>query len=208
MKRIEDIEIMELEELEAAAMKEAAPVPEGLEGRIREVLAAAAVADGAAVAAVAEDAAVAAVASVAEGAAVSAVASAAAAAATAAATGEPPCLLEKSRPGRLSRSDEPRSDEPRSGSRSGKARSGSTVRLAAWWTALAAAAAAAIAFVLIPGRGPEPVDTFDDPYLAYAQVEATFQRISEKMAGGIDLAGETAETLNTPIEIIRKINSK
>lgn len=54
-----------------------------------------------------------------------------------------------------------------------------------------AAAAAAIAVVLTLSFH-EPKDTFDDPMLAYAQLEQTFGFISEKMNAGFDIA-QTAE---------------
>ena len=53
--------------------------------------------------------------------------------------------------------------------------------------------AAAIAVVAAIGltRDPEPADTFDDPYLAYAQVEAVFAKISGTVAYG---AGKIEDT--------------
>lgn len=78
------------------------------------------------------------------------------------------------------------------------------------WIPLTVTAAAAIAAVaIIPGivrQGPK--DTFDDPYLAYAQVEATFQKISEKMGTGVELAAKAGETASKPATIINKINGK
>ena len=53
--------------------------------------------------------------------------------------------------------------------------------------------AAALAVVAAIGltREPEPADTFDDPYLAYAQVEAVFAKISGTVAYG---AGKIEDT--------------
>lgn len=53
--------------------------------------------------------------------------------------------------------------------------------------------AAALAVVAAIGltRNPEPADTFDDPYLAYAQVEAVFAKISGTVAYG---AGKIEDT--------------
>ena len=53
--------------------------------------------------------------------------------------------------------------------------------------------AAALAVVAAIGltRDPEPADTFDDPYLAYAQVEAVFAKISGTVAYG---AGKIEDT--------------
>ena len=61
--------------------------------------------------------------------------------------------------------------------------------------------AAALAVVAAIGltRNPEPADTFDDPYLAYAQVEAVFAKISGTVAYG---AGKLEDTENR----IDKIN--
>lgn len=55
--------------------------------------------------------------------------------------------------------------------------------------------AAALAVVAAIGltRDPEPADTFDDPYLAYAQVEAVFAKISGTVAYG---AGKLEDTEN------------
>ena len=40
----------------------------------------------------------------------------------------------------------------------------------------------------------EPKDTFDDPYLAYAELEKAFAKMSEGMQKGMDMV-ETSETL-------------
>ncbi|MBR0300520.1 MAG: hypothetical protein IJQ93_09420 [Bacteroidales bacterium] len=73
--------------------------------------------------------------------------------------------------------------------------------------AMLAAAAAIAAFVLI--RKPSaPVDSFDDPMLAYAQIEHTFQYISDKMSGGLNLVREAGPIVEKPGQIINKINEK
>lgn len=105
MKRLEDIEKMEAEQLEEAALRENIKVPAGLEERIKARLAAASIA---------------------------------------------------------------RESQPRK----------------RWLPYTAIAAAAAIAALLaLPRRlgEPELKDTFDDPYLAYAQLEQVFQTISDKI---------------------------
>ena len=67
-------------------------------------------------------------------------------------------------------------------------------------------AAAALLFAL-PARGPK--DTFDDPYLAYAEVEKAFQTISDKMSDGLDLATRQTEAVaGKPQLILDKIQSK
>lgn len=74
------------------------------------------------------------------------------------------------------------------------------------YAALAVAAGLA-AVVLIHHDGSGKLqDTFEDPYLAYAQVEATFQKISDKMAIGVDMAAKAEQTAEKPMEIINKIN--
>lgn len=58
--------------------------------------------------------------------------------------------------------------------------------------------AAAIAVLLAVGltRNPEPRDTFDDPYLAYAEVEKVFSKISGTVAYGADKISESEATLD------------
>ena len=70
----------------------------------------------------------------------------------------------------------------------------------------AVAAAAAAAVVLLPQRGPK--DSFDDPLLAYAEVEKAFQTISDKMSAGVDLAREAGSAAELPKSILNKTQSK
>ena len=128
MKRIEDIESLELDELESAALETDVTVPSGLEDRIMASLAARTIA------------------------------------------GSRP----KPAPAR-------------------------------WIPYAALALAASLAAVALIPRSNKLTDTFDDPYLAYAQVEATFQRISDKMAVGAQLAAKTGETADKTVEIISKV---
>lgn len=131
MKRIEDIEKMSLEELEAAASETRVAVPEGLEDRIRASLAAK-----------------------------SAV--------------EEKTLAEKNRRGWIP------------------------------YASVAVAASLATAFVIYRIEDSRLKDTYNDPYLAYAQVEDAFRMISDKMAVGMDLASKADETAEKTIEIINK----
>jgi len=133
MKRLEDIELMEAEELEAAANEQNARVPEGLQERLEASLLAAA-------------------------------------------------MEEESSPRRTPR----------------------------WIPLTAIAAAAALAAVVaLPRHGnAELKDTFDDPYLAYAQVEKAFQKISDKMAIGVNAAVSARSAAEKPLEIMNKINEK
>lgn len=74
------------------------------------------------------------------------------------------------------------------------------------YAALAVAAGIAAVVAVQHNAAGKLQDTFDDPYLAYAQVEATFQTISDKMALGVDLAAKAGQTAGKPMEIINKIN--
>ena len=135
MKRLEDLEKMEPEQLEEAALRENIKVPAGLEERIKASLAAASIA---------------------------------------------------------------REAEPQK------------TKTVHWlpYTALAAAAAVA-ALLVLPRLGePELKDTFDDPYLAYAQLEETFQTISDKMSNGVNEAQEANSAMGRPIEIMNKITER
>ena len=81
--------------------------------------------------------------------------------------------------------------------------------LRARYAGLAAAlVAAAIAAVVFIPRRTELKDSFDDPLLAYAEVEKTFNYISGKMSGGVEMLREAGPVAGKPNEIIRKINSK
>ena len=125
MKTLEEIERLSLEELEQEATRAAAPVPDGLQERLRQTLAARELADAA-----------------------------------------------RPRPTR-------------------------------WipYASLAMAAAAA-AVIALPQRGPK--DTFDDPRLAYAEVEKVFRTISDKMNEGVELVREAEATAEIPQNILNK----
>ena len=129
MKRIEDIEIMEPEELESASVESNVAVPSGLQDRIKAALAA-------------------------------------------------KSALQEQQPARSFR----------------------------WvpYTAVAVAASMALVAVLSVDKHT-PKDTFDNPYLAYKQVEATFGSISEKMSAGALLAGKAEEAADKAIKIVDKI---
>ena len=88
------------------------------------------------------------------------------------------------------------------------ARPGGRRRL--WLPLAGIVAAAAVALLLIlPRTGQSQLkDTYDDPELAYAQIEETFKLISSKMADGVALAAERGEQAGKPAQIIDKINRK
>ena len=73
---------------------------------------------------------------------------------------------------------------------------------------LAGAAAAVVLGVLTFGGRGAPADTFDDPRLAYAEVEKSFSLISEKLEKGAGVLLEAAPEFNRPKEIIDKITEK
>lgn len=58
------------------------------------------------------------------------------------------------------------------------------------------AAAAAILLAVGLTRNPEPKDTFDDPYLAYAEVERVFSKISGTVAYGAEKVSQSEQTLD------------
>lgn len=63
-------------------------------------------------------------------------------------------------------------------------------------------AAAAASVVIMAGAGygiaqwqSQPKDTFDDPYLAYAEVEKAFEKISSSINRSLAMAGETEQVI-------------
>ncbi|MBO4498655.1 MAG: hypothetical protein J5732_00175 [Bacteroidaceae bacterium] len=70
----------------------------------------------------------------------------------------------------------------------------------------AAAAAAGLAIILTLGNSPR--DTFDDPAIAYAQLEKTFSLMSSKINAGIEIASEAKPVIEKTNEAINKINGK
>ena len=136
MKRIEDIEKMGLEELEAATMEEKVEVPQGLAGRIQERILAAELAK------------------------------------------EPP--IEK-----------PQIQRKRILQYSG----------------IAAAAVVVLALVLLKPEMQKNTlqDTFDDPYMAYAQVEKALAEISNKMSMGVEMVAQAKPLAEKPMEILNNV---
>ena len=61
---------------------------------------------------------------------------------------------------------------------------------------IAAAVATLLAVGLTLTRNPEPMDTFDDPYLAYAEVEEVFAKISGTVAYGAEKVSQSEQTLD------------
>ena len=67
---------------------------------------------------------------------------------------------------------------------------------ARWAVPAAAAAVVLVAVGIGLTRNPEPKDTFDDPYLAYAEVERVFSKISGAVAYGAEKVNESEQTLD------------
>ncbi len=59
----------------------------------------------------------------------------------------------------------------------------------------AAAAVAALACIGLSLIENEPEDTFDDPYLAYAELEKAFATISGGINKGVEMAGESQKII-------------
>lgn len=136
MKRIEDIEKMGLEELEAAAMDGDVEVPQGLSGRIQERILAA--------------------------------------------------QLAKETSGR------PKITQGKNILQYGKIAVAAMVILGL--------------FLLRPGGEKDDLqDTFEDPYMAYAQVEKAFAEISDKMSMGVEMVAQTKPLAEKPMEILNNV---
>ncbi len=70
------------------------------------------------------------------------------------------------------------------------------------------AAAVLAGLVLLLQRPAGPEDTFDDPALAYASLQHTFEYISEKVRFGAGMAEEALPLGERPFEILKNINEK
>ena len=136
MKRIEDIEKMGLEELEAAAMEEKVEVPQGLAGRIQERILAAELAQ------------------------------------------EPPIKKPQVHRKRILQ-----------------------------YSGIAAAAVVVFALVFLKPEMEKDTlqDNFDDPYMAYAQVEKAFAEISNKMSMGVEMVAQAKPLAEKPMEILNDV---
>ena len=55
----------------------------------------------------------------------------------------------------------------------------------------------------LAGINEEPKDTFDDPYLAYAQIEKALDMMSEGMKKGFDMADESEAIIIRTTEILK-----
>lgn len=78
--------------------------------------------------------------------------------------------------------------------------------LRTWYWAVPAVAAALVAAVIIFRSVPEePRDTFSDPYLAYAEVQKTFDQISRKGDKAARIAGNAVPVMEKTEELINRI---
>lgn len=85
-----------------------------------------------------------------------------------------------------------------------RSRMGSGVRKRkAFRMAGVAAAVAIVAGLSLSGPEREPKDTFDDPYLAYAEVEKALAMVSEGMRKGIDMVEESESVIERSTEILK-----
>lgn len=66
---------------------------------------------------------------------------------------------------------------------------------------LATALASLVIVLSLPGQ---PKDTFDDPMLAYAELEKTFSYISDKMERGIEIAAQATPVIEKTTEVFSK----
>jgi len=65
----------------------------------------------------------------------------------------------------------------------------------------AAVAVIAVALSLTPDNSPQ--DTFNDPMMAYAQMEQVMGFISEKMNAGLDIAGQAGPAIEKTINVLK-----
>ena len=75
------------------------------------------------------------------------------------------------------------------------------------FSGIAAAAVVVFALVLLkPGVEKDTLqDTFEDPYLAYAQVEEAFRQISRKMTVGVEMIADAKPLAERPMEILNNV---
>lgn len=69
----------------------------------------------------------------------------------------------------------------------------------------AVATAVVLALVLAPGRLR---DTYDDPMLAYAEIEKAFSYISSQVDRGMDMVAEAGPVIENTGEVLRTINKR
>ena len=65
----------------------------------------------------------------------------------------------------------------------------------------AAAVAAVLCIAVFSYINRTPKDTFNDPYLAYAQIEKAFDKISDNMGKGMQMAQKASPVIETTIKV-------
>lgn len=76
-----------------------------------------------------------------------------------------------------------------------------------WVSSIAGvAAAAAVVLAVVPERGGRLEDTFDDPMLAYAEVEKAFAYISDRIRPGVEKIGEASRMLEHSGEMFERVS--
>lgn len=76
------------------------------------------------------------------------------------------------------------------------------------WSMVSAAAIVVGVVLAIAWHNSQPVDTFSDPALAYAQLEETFSYMSEKMNVGFEKAVEAESVFDKTGDMINEITNK
>ena len=80
-------------------------------------------------------------------------------------------------------------------------------KIGGWSFAVVCAIAAAVVTVGSLRRNATPADTFDDPVLAYAQLERSLSIIAESLSVGSSKTAEAVDAMGRPKEIIGNILS-
>ena len=75
------------------------------------------------------------------------------------------------------------------------------------YSGITVAAVVVLALILLkPGMEKDTLqDTFDDPYMAYAQVEKAFAEITNKMSMGVEMVAQAKPLAEKPMEILNNV---
>jgi hypothetical protein len=76
------------------------------------------------------------------------------------------------------------------------------------WANISAVAVVVGVVLAVAWHKNQPVDTFSDPALAYAQIEKTFSYMSEKMNVGLEKAAEAESVFDKTGDMINEITNK
>ena len=72
-----------------------------------------------------------------------------------------------------------------------------------WFSVIGTAAAAALVAGLLLPDTDRLQDTYDDPALAYAEVEKALGRIAEKMQYGAEVVSDSREQMEKPLKMLK-----